>query len=55
MLHVGDHPVNDVVAAERAGMPSVWLNRRGMLWPDEHELPAREVTDLRELSELLDE
>jgi len=27
-LHVGDHPLNDVQAAQHAGMSAVWLDRR---------------------------
>jgi putative hydrolase of the HAD superfamily len=28
-LHVGDHPINDVDAAKRAGLKTVWNRREG--------------------------
>ena len=33
-VHVGDHPVNDVVGAKRAGLRAVWLRRDGARQPD---------------------
>ena len=52
MLHIGDHPENDVTAAERAGMRAVWLNRKGQPWPDP-EPPTHEISALGELRGLL--
>lgn len=50
-LHVGDHPHEDVDAARRAGMRTVWLNRDGVEWPA--GLAPAEL-ELRELSALAD-
>ena len=52
-LHVGDHPENDIVAAQRAGMTTLWLNRKGAEWPAEHGGPHHELPGLEELPELL--
>jgi HAD superfamily hydrolase (TIGR01549 family) len=32
-LHVGDDPVEDVLAARRAGLRTAWLDRTGAPWP----------------------
>lgn len=52
-LHVGDHPENDIVAAQRAGMTTLWLNRTGAKWPAEHGEPHHELPGLEALPELL--
>ena len=52
-LHVGDHPENDIVAAEKVGMLAVWLNRSAARWPLSDNLPAHEVTDLNGLERLM--
>ncbi|MBO67964.1 MAG: HAD family hydrolase [Acidiferrobacteraceae bacterium] len=52
LLHVGDHPVDDVLGAIDAGYQAVWLNRRMDRW--QHEVvPHAEVSDLIELVDLL--
>lgn len=33
LLHVGDHPEQDVLGARAAGVQTVWLNRSGESWP----------------------
>ncbi|GBD19853.1 Pyrimidine 5'-nucleotidase YjjG [bacterium HR28] len=38
-LYVGDHPLNDVVGARRAGLVSVWCNRFGREWNGEGAPP----------------
>lgn len=53
MVHVGDHPENDIVAARHAGMPAVWLNRTGADWTYSEERPDATVTDLHELVAVL--
>ncbi len=55
VLYVGDHPEYDVVGPEQAGMPSVWINRENVNWPDELPGPRHQVSDLLELEELLSE
>lgn len=52
-LHVGDHPHEDVDAARRAGMRTVWLNRDGREWPAELPPPDAELRDLSELPALV--
>lgn len=37
VVHVGDHPINDVQAARAVGMWTVWVNLPGQHWPQ----PAR--------------
>ncbi|HEU5135983.1 MAG TPA: HAD family hydrolase [Steroidobacteraceae bacterium] len=46
ILFVGDEPHADVDGPRTAGMQTVWMNRRGVVWPD--ALPAADasVTDL---------
>jgi putative hydrolase of the HAD superfamily len=47
-LFVGDNPVADVVGAQSAGIPAVWL-RNARTWQEEHLRPAREIDSLLEL------
>ena len=53
ILHVGDHPENDVIAARTAGMAAVWVNRQGQEWPLEGECPVGIVACLGELADEL--
>jgi 2-haloalkanoic acid dehalogenase type II len=53
MLHVGDHPENDILAAQRVGMPAVWLNRSATRWPLAGRQPDYEVADLIGLERLM--
>jgi putative hydrolase of the HAD superfamily len=53
VLHVGDHPVDDVLGALDAGFQAAWINRRADTWTHERE-PHVEVQNLNELVELLD-
>ncbi|MEV7805813.1 HAD hydrolase-like protein [Microbispora sp. NPDC088329] len=48
VLHVGDDPVEDVIAARRAGLDTVWINRDHLEWTHEEE-PPMAVADLRGL------
>ena len=50
VLHVGDHPVNDVEAAYRAGFHTAWMKRAGTPWPTDR---ARAEIELEELTPLL--
>ena len=55
VLHVGDHPEHDMEGAARAGLHTVWLNRKQKLWPqDNHTNPDAEISDLRELIKVLE-
>jgi len=53
VLHVGDHPVDDVLGALDAGFQAAWINRRADIWTHERE-PHAEVQNLIELVDLLD-
>jgi len=53
-LHVGDHPEIDVNGARDAGLKTVWVNRNGRNWPGELPRPDGIVTDIGELSEMLE-
>ena len=53
ILHVGDHPENDIVAAQRMGMRTVWVNRREYSWPSDKPAPDETVACLEELAALL--
>jgi len=48
-LHVGDDPVRDVQAARAVGLPTVWVNRDGRDWPQDHPAADLEVGDIDEL------
>jgi putative hydrolase of the HAD superfamily len=52
LVHVGDHPQNDVVAAKKTGMRAVWLNRKSMPWPASDCVPDHEISGLDELVSL---
>jgi putative hydrolase of the HAD superfamily len=52
-LHVGDHPEFDVLGARNAGMPTVWVNRRGGEWPDHLPRPDGVVEHVGQLEDVL--
>jgi putative hydrolase of the HAD superfamily len=53
ILHVGDHPLEDVIGAQQAGLRAAWVNRNGDDWTHD-EKPHAEVHDLAQLVEMLD-
>ena len=53
VLHVGDHPHNDILAASKAGLQTAWLNRTDAGWPEGFGEPNLVVKDLLELTERL--
>ncbi len=53
MLHIGDHPEQDVVGAQLAGVFAVWLNREQRPWPLPEHQPDAEIHSLFELITLL--
>ncbi len=53
VVHVGDDPVSDVHGARSAGLPAVWVNRKGAAWPPGMAAPQHEVASLGELVGLL--
>ncbi|MGC4895002.1 HAD family hydrolase [Micromonospora sp. DT31] len=52
IVYVGDSPEHDVVAAQRAGLRAVWLNRNGLSRPQGLE-PDVEVSTLAEVPAVL--
>lgn len=48
-LMVGDHPINDIDGAAKAGLGTVWLARNGEPYPEGLTPPDLTVRDLREL------
>lgn len=51
VLHIGDHPVQDILGAARLGMKTIWVNRNGAQWHEgvgaNHEVSSLErVLDL---------
>ncbi len=54
VLHVGDHPIEDIRGATDAGMRTAWINRRGQTWTH-HPHPDCTVTSLTELADMLDD
>ena len=53
-VHIGDDPVQDVLGAHRAGMISVWLNRKKKRWTQTNFQPDVEISSLHELPCLLE-
>lgn len=51
VLHVGDHPITDLLGARRHGLRCAWLNERGLARPA--QLPDVELSRLAELGPLL--
>ena len=52
VLHVGDHPVEDVIGALDAGLTAVWVNRSAGVW-EQQQKPSAQVTSMLGLVELL--
>ena len=50
---VGDSPEFDIAGAQRSGIRSVWMNRRGLPWQGACDLPTAEIQSLDELPPLL--
>ncbi|MDQ0193324.1 HAD family hydrolase [Paenibacillus wynnii] len=52
-LFIGDHPVNDIWGAGKAGMKGIWL-RRNHIWDDHLDIcPWKIINELDELKEIL--
>jgi putative hydrolase of the HAD superfamily len=52
-LHIGDHPENDIRAAQAAGLTALWLNRTGAEWVLAESAPDHELSSLVGLPDLL--
>lgn len=53
VLHVGDHPRDDILGAHNAGITSVWLNRNQQEWEQDDFRPDYQISNLHQLIELL--
>ncbi|PZP21725.1 HAD family hydrolase [Pseudomonas kuykendallii] len=52
-VHVGDHPGDDILGAQAAGMRAVWYNPLGNAW-EQPGAPDAQIRSLTELPALLD-
>ena len=55
ILHIGDHPRDDVHGAKLAGLRTIWLNRLQQNWPTENDWlePDFRITNLSQLFNVL--
>ncbi len=53
MVHIGDHPLQDISGAKSAGVFAIWLNREQKQWPLENCQPDAVISSLHELPALL--
>jgi putative hydrolase of the HAD superfamily len=52
-IYIGDHPVNDIDGADKAGMKTIWI-KVNQPWKDELTVkPLKTITKLNELFELI--
>jgi putative hydrolase of the HAD superfamily len=51
-VHIGDHPDDDIVGAQRAGLRAIWFNPSGAQWQHDGQ-PDAEIRSLAELPTLL--
>ena len=49
VLHVGDHPINDVAAARDAGLRTAWINRTDASYPTDIEVADFDIFNLNDL------
>jgi 2-haloalkanoic acid dehalogenase type II len=53
IIHVGDSPIADVYGASEVGIDTLWVNRTGMVYPDDLPKPDWNVPDLSGIPGLL--
>jgi HAD superfamily hydrolase (TIGR01509 family) len=53
IIHIGDNPEADIVGAANAGLTTVWMNSKSLLWPDEYIQPDITINKITELCDLL--
>ena len=53
MVHVGDHPEDDIAGAMELGIRAVWINREKIAFPENHSPPTASITDLTELAQAI--
>jgi FMN hydrolase / 5-amino-6-(5-phospho-D-ribitylamino)uracil phosphatase len=52
IVHVGDNPEHDILGAQAVGMHTVWMNPRGLEWP-QGKRADREIDNLLQLPEAI--
>jgi putative hydrolase of the HAD superfamily len=53
MVHIGDHPLQDISGAKSAGVFAIWLNRQNRPWTLENCQPDAVISSMFELPSLL--
>lgn len=48
-IHIGDHPEQDIAAAQQVGMKTLWFNNRDHEWPLSETLPDREFSHWKDV------
>ena len=54
MLHIGDHQINDIFAANRLGIKTLWFNNKNTEWAQAFEKP-KDFSDWNKLPEMIEE
>ncbi len=52
-VHIGDCPINDVLAPKRVGMKAIWVNATQAAWQSTEYTPDAVVTHVREIPAIL--
>jgi putative hydrolase of the HAD superfamily len=52
-LHIGDHPEQDIYAAQQLGFNTVWANILDLQWPESLALADHEITRFDQLVPIL--
>ncbi len=55
ILHVGDHPKEDIAGAQALGMATIWFNPNSKPWPDELTPADAQVQCLSKIPELINQ
>lgn len=53
ILHVGDHPVDDIEGARRAGIRHIWMDRQQQDWTHPADAPQHIARDMYQVLKLL--
>ena len=48
-IHIGDHQEQDIVAAARLGIKTIWVNLSDAAWAETEVQPDQEITHLSQL------
>ena len=54
MLHIGDHQINDIFAADQLGIKTLWFNNKNTKWVQAFEKP-KDFSDWNRLPEIIKE